>query len=174
MKRKGQLEIGVNIMVLLVVVILLIIALIAYFRFNYSSIKETRQEILDEKFSTLVNSLNNLPEIKCSTAGSERECLDAKKLIAFGKILKIRDIRDEYLDEFGVLGLEVKVVYPSLNVAVENFDCVDAYTSPDDCGRFVLIESLGEGLKYTTPVSLYYPDRDIYKIGELIITAEVK
>ncbi len=79
LRKKGQLEIGITMMVLLVFFILLIVALVVYFKFSYISIKETRQEILDEKFSTLVNSLTGLPEIKCSFNGAEKECFADKK-----------------------------------------------------------------------------------------------
>ena len=84
--NKGQLEIGITMMVLLVFFILLIVALVVYFQFSHSIIKENRQEVLDTKFSTLVNSITSLPEIKCSIRGAERECFDVKKLIAFGKL----------------------------------------------------------------------------------------
>ena len=59
--KKGQLEIGITMMVLLVFFILLIIALVVYFQFSLKTIEENRQEILDTKFSTLVNSITSLP-----------------------------------------------------------------------------------------------------------------
>lgn len=172
LRKKGQLEIGITMMVLLVFFILLIVALVVYFKFSYISIKETRQEILDEKFSTLVNSLTGLPEIKCSFNGAEKECLDAKKLIAFGSVLEGQTIREDYLDEFGIYGLEIDVVYPPMDGTLP--DCVETPNSYPNCKSFTLISPIKEGLKYTTPVSLYYPTEKINKIGKLIITAEVK
>jgi|SRR3989344_176149 len=174
--KKGQLEIGITMMVLLVFFILLIIALVVYFQFSLKTIEENRQEILDTKFSTLVNSITSLPEIKCSTRGAERECLDAKKLIAFGKVLRDnQNYRQDYLDDFGILGLEIEVVYPPL-LNIQDTDCVGYLNpTPDNCNKFKLIENdRDEGLVYSTPVSLYYPKEGIYKIGRLAITAEVK
>lgn len=172
--KKGQLEIGVTMMVLLVFFILLIVALVVYFQFSLDTIKENRQEVLDTKFSTLVNSITSLPEIKCSVRGAERECLDAKKLIAFGEVLKNNNYKEIYLDDFGILGLEVEVVYPPLSID-QDVDCVEYPNIPDNCNKFKLIEnSRDEWLVYSTPVSLYYPVDGIYKIGKLVITAEVK
>src|SRR3989344_4111993 len=163
--KKGQLEIGITMMVLLVFFILLIVALVVYFQFTYTTIKESRQEILDEKFSTLVNSLTSAPEIKCSVRGIERECLDAKKLIAFREVLT--NDRDKYLDEFGILGLEVEVVYPT----VTSEEC---QVTNIDCNKFTLMGYTGDGLRYATPVSIYYPSDNIYRIGKLIIIGEVR
>ncbi len=167
--KKGQLEIGITMMVLLVFFILLIVALVVYFQFSHSIIKEDRQEILDNKFSTLVNSITSLPEVKCSVRGAERECLDAKKLIAFGKILEYH--REEYLDDFGILGLKIEVVYPPIEYPV---DCVSTLSPFPNCNKFTLIEANREGLVYSTPVSLFYPKENLYKIGRLEITAEVE
>lgn len=157
-------------MVLLVFFVLLIIALVVYFQFTSISIKETRQEILDEKFSTLVNSLTGLPELKCSTRGVEKECLDTTKLIAFRTVLNgDRSIKQDYLEEFGIRGLEVDVVYPS-----QIDDIVPCGLSYPACNKFSLIAPPLEGLRYTTPVSLYYPEEKLYKIGKLIIIVEVE
>ncbi|MAF50875.1 MAG: hypothetical protein CMH64_02180 [Nanoarchaeota archaeon] len=175
MNKKGQLEIGITMMILLVFLILLIISLIVYFQFTYQGIKETRQEILDEKFSTLVNTITGLPELKCSTRGAERECLDAERLVAFGKVVNnvanintYRGIKDNYLEEFGVNRLDVEVVYPDVGVG----DCNQGEYR-ESCENFNLISFKNTGLKYTTPVSVYYPDENKYKIGKLIVTAEI-
>ncbi len=155
-------------MVLLVFFILLIVALVVYFQFTYTTIKESRQEILDEKFSTLVNSLTSAPEIKCSVRGIERECLDAKKLIAFREVLTNNgNIKDKYLDEFGILGLEVEVVYPTVTPR-------ECDVTSIDCNKFTLMGYTGDGLRYATPVSIYYPSDNIYRIGKLIIIGEVE
>ena len=175
MNKKAQLEIGITMMVILVFLVLLIISLIVYFKFSYVSIKETRQEILDEKFSTLVNAITGLPELKCSILGSEKECLDAKKLIAFRFVLSDisnQKTRNEYYEEFGINSLSIEVVYP----IVDGKNCPSgAYN--DNC-NFDLFSLKGDfsdtGMKYTTPVSIYYPDNGKYKIGRLIITADVK
>lgn len=176
--KKGQLEIGITMMVLLVFFILLIVALVVYFQFTHTAIKENRQETLDNKFSTLVNSITGLPEIKCSVRGTEKECLDVKKLIAFGIVLnkdeiKNKRIRQKYLEDFGILGLKIDVVYPEIS---EDRDCISVPNAlPDSCNKFILLEnSNNEGLVYSTPVSLFYPEENLYKIGRLAITAKVE
>jgi len=168
LNKKGQLEIGIKIMVLIVFLVLLIISLIVYFKFSYVSIQETKDDILDEKFSSLVNVMVNLPELKCSMKNIERECLDAKKLIAFGIILGTEDtIKERYIEDLGVNKIEVEIVYPTLSDELCNWD------NHETCKTFILIDGNDEGLKYTTPVSVYFPENEEYKIGKLIITANI-
>jgi Na+-transporting methylmalonyl-CoA/oxaloacetate decarboxylase gamma subunit len=179
LNKKGQLEIGVTIMVLLVFLVLLILALVVYFKFSYVEITEKRHELLDQKFSTLVNAVVELPEFKCSFRGAERECLDADKLIAFKRHLadpaNFKDL-ENYADDFGIHALVVEITYPILDTDGDgNADTpVECTVSLDTCNEFILFEIKEEGLRYSTPVSIYYPKNDEFKIGKLIIVADIQ
>ena len=169
-RKKGQLEIGITMMVLLVFLVLLIISLLVYFQFTASNIKETRQELLDKKFSTLVNSITNLPELKCSVRGAERECLNVNKLIAFANVLEDNNnIRGDYFDEFGINELSVDIVYP----VSSGRDCEAPIPIGANCKKFTLMSFSDVGLKYTTPISVYYPEENVHRIGKLVVTAEM-
>ncbi|MBU2640007.1 MAG: hypothetical protein KKG75_04885 [Nanoarchaeota archaeon] len=171
LNKKGQLEIGIKIMVLIVFLVLLIISLIVYFRFSYSSLRETKEEILEEKFSSLVNVIANLPELKCSITNIESECLDARKLVAFGQVLyEDTDVKNNYYEELEINSLVVKIVYPEVAGSIE---CDESKLI--NCNVFNLFSLKGdysdEGLKYTTPVSVYIPDNGKYVIGKLVVTS---
>ena len=63
---KGQLEIGVTTMVLIVFIVLLLFSLILYFRFTYMEIEETKSTLLDQKYNSLLSVIIGMPEFRCS------------------------------------------------------------------------------------------------------------
>jgi len=171
MKKKGQLEIGITMMVILVFLLLLIISLIVYFKFSYSEIRETNDIILEEKFSTLVNAITSMPEIKCSVKNAEKECLDAKKLVAFKHALDDNEMREYYIEEFGVKGIKIEIVYPP---SMTSNGCnYGTYEASNDCGYYELFPVGSNELRYSTPVSIYYPDKNMYKIGKLTLSSNL-
>ena len=155
--KKGQLEIGITMMTLLVFIILLIVSLVFYFRFTQGSIKETRQEILDEKYSGLLDALINLPELRYSLSGAEKNCLDAVKLQNFQVITKNSLARSEYYNN--LLG-DVNAIW---------IDAIDI--SGDKVvkkkNEYLIYRNQGNGLIYSSPVSIC--DGDKFEIGILNI-----
>jgi len=87
MRKKGQMQIGVTMMILLVFVVLLIITLAIYFRFTSQQFEETREELLDQRYSSLLTSFLGMPEFKCTRLNVESECLDASKLKNFKNLV---------------------------------------------------------------------------------------
>ena len=131
--RKGQLQIGVTMMVLFVFIILLMLSLIIYFRFTYDEIREDQMELLDQKYSSLLTTLIGLPEFRCSKIGVEEECLDATKLEGFKENVVVNN--QEYYDNlFGnVKGIEVEIL-------------------EDNEEDFEIYGEMGDGLIYAVPV----------------------
>jgi len=161
--KKGQLEIGITMMVILVFIILLFISLIFYFRFTQESIKSSSEEILDVEYSVLLNTIMNAPEFKCSVKGIDKECLDAVKLVAFKKLLENEEAKNYYSNVFGAINrLSVDVVYPE----DEDYECIDDYRN---CGKFLIFDGIESGKIYSMPIALYYPDDNEYKIAKLKI-----
>src|SRR3989344_7525801 len=142
--KKGQLEIGITMMTLLVFIILLIVSLVFYFRLAQGNIKETRQEILDEKYSGLLDALINLPELRYSLSGAEKNCLDAVKLNNFKIITKDSLDRSEYYNN--LLG-DVNAIWID-KIIIENGN-VKEETSKEE-----IYSIKGEGLIYSSPVSI--------------------
>lgn len=165
--KKGQLEIGITMMVLLVFIILLFVSIVFYFRFTYENIKNTGEEILDAQYSVLLNSIMNMPELKCSYSAIDRECLDATKLIAFKNLIK-NDLKisNYYSNIFtGVNKLSIEVIYPQENL----IECDTEIGKYPYCNKFSIFGEGEEGKIYSIPVALYYPDLNKYKIAKLKI-----
>ena len=84
--KKGQLQIGVTMIVVFLFIVLLMFSLIFYFRFVYSETRETAETLADQRNSGLLSTVLGLPEFRCSRLGIEEECLDASKLYNLGEI----------------------------------------------------------------------------------------
>ena len=149
-RKRGQLEIGITMMVLLVFMVLLVVSLVFYFKFSQESIKETRQDILDEKYSGLLDAIMGLPELRHSFNGVEKNCLDADKIKNFQIVVDDSVNRgSEYYNNLlgDVIALEIEDVYGAFD---ESF-----------------YGTKGEGLIYSSPVSIC--ENNNFKIGKLNI-----
>ena len=163
MSIRGQLQIGVTTMVLIVFIVLLLFSLVLYFRFTYQGLEETKASLFDQRYNNLLSVIIGMPEFRCSRGGVESECLDAVKLFAFSDVVKNNNEYNKYYDNlFGsVKGIWVEV--PA--------DTGDAYPNKKE---FSIYGSKGAiGGIYSVPVSLYYPESKTYKIGVLKIRGEL-
>ena len=158
--RKGQIQVGVTMLVLVVFMVLLIISVGIYFRFTYQEIREGEQEILDEKFSGLLDVLVNLPELRYSLDGVEKNYLDEVKLNNFKSVasesLGRRDYYGNILNNVNAIWIEIIEVDGGI---VVSGDIIDVYGVKT------------KGLIYSSPVSVYDPLDDKFKIGVLNIQA---
>jgi len=153
---KGQLEIGVTTMVLIVFIVLLLFSLILYFRFTYMEIEETKATLLDQKYNSLLSVIIGMPEFRCSRGGVESECLDAVKLRAFDEdIREDNEHKEYYKNLFG----NVKGIWVEVPAGTKEFGI---YGNEGSSGGV-----------YSVPVSLYYPESRTYKIGILKIRGEL-
>ena len=160
MSTKGQLEIGITTMVLVVFIVLLLFSLILYFRFTYMEIEETKETLLDQKYNSLLSVIIGMPEFRCSRGGVESECLDAEKLDVFEKVRDDSDGDYENKKYYGNLFGDVKGIW--VEVSSDNDKKFPIYGN---------IESSG-GI-YSVPVSVYYPREKMYRIGILKIRGEL-
>lgn len=151
-------------MVLAVFVVLLLISMVVYFRFTYLEFEDTKEEILDQKYSGLLNVISGMPEFRCSKNGAEDECLDASKLYNFKQKILKDEIEDYYDNIFGnANGIWIDVIDP--------FSGNNHYLNSEFFGIYGEKET--KGLIYSVPVSIYYPDYKKYKIGILKIQGEL-
>jgi hypothetical protein len=168
-RKKGQLQIGITMLILLVFIILLVLSIVIYFRFTYEEIEETKGILLDQKYNSLLSVIIGLPEFRCSRLGAESECLDASKLSDF---LSVSGNNEQYYrDLFGdVTGIWVDVLDPGIDLDGDGF--VENDYSSDD--KFEIYGGKNSGKIYAVPVSVYYPDYKKYKIGILRIQGDVQ
>ena len=158
--NKGQIQIGVTIMVLLVFIILLMISLAIYFRFTFEEIQNANAELLDQRYSSLLSTIIGMPELRCSRNSVEEECLDAAKLKVISRIISKNN--DHYKRIFS----DVDQIW----VEMPSNDGTDDYF---DTSEFNIYGSESDGVIYSAPVSVYYPDYKWYKLGVLKIRGKL-
>ena len=98
--KLGQLEINETILVIFVFTILVFIGMIFLNRYMQASIEKEKQDYEKGKTLALLEAITNMPELRCSAQGIERECLDSLKLLAFHE------------NVFGLRKVSVVVAYP--------------------------------------------------------------
>ncbi len=142
--KKGQIEMSITVLVLAVFFVLLFIGLIFYFRFSFESFKESQDKILGERYNVYLSYIINLPELKCSYMGVEKECLDVSRM---------KQLRDPYYQRVfsGVTKIYVQDITKDKETVLYLYDWT------------------GGGEVYSTPISLYYPENDKYTIGKLYL-----
>ena len=144
--KKGQIEMSITVLVLAIFFVLLFIGLIFYFSFSFESFKESPAKIFGERYNVYLSYIINLPELKCSYMGVEKECLD---------VSKIKKLNDPYYQR---VFSGVTKIY------------VDDITQ--DKEMVLYLYGTGIGQVHSTTVSLYYPENDKYTIGKLYVVIE--
>ena len=168
LNKKGELQIQETILAVFIFIILIVFGLIFFYRVQNASIAEDFNNFKLEKLTVDFITLGDLPEFSCSKAGIKESCIDAGKLIVFSRMLNNQKYKDYYFEKFGYKNITIYQVYPNTN----NNKCV---TSISDCGVFEVYNkkptNIDSKLVRNTPVSLYYPDTDEYKVGVMIVEA---
>ena len=163
MNKKAQLQIQETILVIFIFIVILGMGLILFNKFNQQSIKEIGDNDKLTYFYSMVGNFPNLPEIKCSYLGSEKECIDVSKLINF-----------KNKGDFLFSNITVYTIYP----ARSNKECtLSVLNQKQDCGTFLVYNNIPakcrtefcEKKVIYLPSSLFYPDMDVYEFGKLVI-----
>ena len=165
---KGQIEINETILVMFFIVIIIVIGIVFYYRVFQENIKGKGEELSEQEASVMLASISKMSEISCSN----EDCIDAAKLIPFSSLAKSN--RDFYSGILGNKKVTIYNRYPSTNEGLCDSRKYNAFEYPENCNYWVLYDyelanSGGRGIKISTPVSLYYPESDEYRIGELEI-----
>lgn len=162
MSTKGQLQINETILVLIIFTILAIVGLIFFHNFNIRNIKAQYDYNEKVKTFTLLTTFQDLSEIKCSSQIKDVDCVDTLKLFSFKKLNNIN---------FGNKKISIELVYPK----IAEKECSSERFQWDypNCNYWVLYEKELSKVKskeiITTPVSLFYPLTEEYKVGLLKI-----
>lgn len=168
--KKAQMQITETIMVLFVFFILLAIMLFFYYQYSIQNIKNIGEEVTEEKASILLYSVTSTPELRCSSLTEEEDCIDTTKLLAFKALVKNNE--DHYSAIFGYATITVEQLYPEINSTEE---CIPSnYQNvlyPDNCKYWEIYSKLPQKYRANpviyTPISLYFPNTDEYRIGKL-------
>ncbi len=169
--KKGQLQIQETILAVFIIIIIIIFGIVFFYRVESTSIKDEFNQFQREKLTVDFITLGDLPEFSCSKAGIKESCIDAAKLIVFMNLNNSRDFRDYYFESFGYKNITIYQIYPS--TSSNSNKCSPSKLS--DCGVWEVYTrkptKINTKLVIDTPVSLYFPDKDEYGIGIMIVEA---
>lgn len=160
--KKGDLQMIETMMVALVFIVVLLVGLGFYFKFQLASVEEKGESACLLSNTVMLSSIVSMPEIQCNVNNNREECIDTSKLIVFEAT--------RVYNEFFNSNCNQRVYFVELYPSLENGTCTQS--SYPECNYYYFYEP---NVKYTskiiisTPVSLYYPIDDSYKLGKLVI-----
>lgn len=137
--KKAQMEMVETITVLIVFFIIFFIGLYVYYHYSYQNIEETATTFKESEYTTLLYAIASSPEFSCQKGN----CIDISKLEAL-KELNYKLFRKT---------VKVTVIYPE-SAEIYEFSAKSITENKDI---------------YEIPISLYYPEKDEFKIGKLSI-----
>ncbi|MDD5650888.1 MAG: hypothetical protein PHF86_10815 [Candidatus Nanoarchaeia archaeon] len=163
MNKKAQLQMQETMLVIFVFIVIVGIGLILFNQFNNQSIKQIAQDDQLTYFYSLIGTFPNMPEVKCSYLSDDKECIDVYKLLAF-----------KNKGDFLFSNITIYTVYPKKDKQECNLQIL---TQGQNCGTFLVYNNIPAKCKTQfcekkviySPVSLYYPDKDSYDLGKLVI-----
>lgn len=152
--KKAQMQMQETMLAIVIFIIILAICLTFFYRFQSSSIKADQFRYEQTKYYELFSIIPNLPDIKCSLLTNEEDCIDTTKLLSF----------DEKKYQNLLIDKEIKIYYQDGNITcnLKNYPNCNSFNihSKKKKGSFEIFKS---------PVSLYFPAKDEYKLGILEI-----
>jgi len=157
--KKAQIQMGETIAVVIIFIIILIFALFLYFQYSYKSLEKKGFEFQETEFSSLLYSLTDSPELSCLKGN----CVDITKIIALKQL--------NY--KFKNKEIKIEIIYPE---PLSNKECTinDYFDSnyPNNCKYWILepLKKTKNKIIVNTPISLYYPELDEFKIGLIYLT----
>ena len=170
MNKKGQIEIGETLLVLLIIIFLIVMGLFVYYSYFSRSLSSLGSERTDVENLILLHVFESLPETKCEND----DCVDVVKLFALKELIK--DNRAYYASKFKNKKIIVEFVYPELRSEVKTVECnLDKFQQalfPENCGYVIVYDNLGDKKAVygvSLPVSLYFANLNEFRIGLLKI-----
>ena len=163
--KRGQLQIQETILVVFIFIIMIILGMVLFFRFQENSLKNEIREFMIADFGNRLLSLPDSSEFAYTESGIKKNTIDTTKLIALNNLVKKKE--RYYFSKFGYMNITIVQVYPSKN----NNKCSSSKIS--DCGVWNVYEKVpnevNSRFRKETPVSLYFPDKDEYTIGLMLV-----
>ena len=162
---KAQMQLAETIIIVFAISILLILGIFTFYKYQLANIQDKGTGINDQKITVLLATLTNNPAIACNN----QHCIDTTKLIIFTQH------QQDYKQLLGSSTVIIKQIYPALNKTTTCTPQIyNQATYPENCNQWVIYNnSNGKKEKnvISTPIALYYPEKNIYKLGQLTIEA---
>jgi hypothetical protein len=89
--KRGQIEFGESLMVVIVLVFLLIIGIVFYFSATKGSLQREQQYREEIESVKLAKAVLGLPEVRCGSYDATGTCIDNLKLAALSRMLNASD-----------------------------------------------------------------------------------
>ena len=134
--RKGQIQMGESIAVVIIVIILLVMGIVFWAQVNKEDVKTSQQEFDDASVVELAKTASELPELRCYKTETvvEVNCFDWYKILALNYTLNNHEVtpeaielrknaKDLYRAYFGASRITFSQVYPSeINITVYDYN----------------------------------------------------
>lgn len=161
-----------TILVMIVVLILLVIGIFYYASFRSHEISKTGSTLSSQQQEIMLASITSMPEFACE----DKNCIDATKLLATKTIIEQNP--EHYGSLFNFRTIKVEILYPEPTEKDKECDIVahNQQNYPSNCDHFLIYSKSLPNAKTTqtisTPISLYFPSKNEYKIAKISITKE--
>lgn len=170
--KKGVIEMMETFMIIFVIFILMGIGMFFYFRASLSAGKELHRDVCLTQTTELISAIARLPDINCK---EKHPCLDTAKLEAFAS--KTEAEKQKVLESTVCRkNITIEQIYPEPE---EKGLCKGKQSDPNfpkNCNMWQVFSvrasqvSGKAGEAIAVPVTLYYPTKDEYGMGKMVIT----
>lgn len=144
--KKAQVQIQETMLVIFIFIVMLLIGFVVFNRFTVESIRLENEKYDFIKTRDLIGSIPSIPEIKCSNLGEDSECID---------FLKFKAYKNQN-PNYGFKNIMLYIVYPE-----SDYEYVTLTNNKP---------SIIKGVEtFSSLVSVYFPEKGEYKVGELVI-----
>lgn len=112
-ERRGQIQLGETVAVVVIIVILLILGIAFWGRESGSGIVDTQKQSRALAVIEIANTLPDLPELKCYKSGvSEVKCIDMYKAISMKDAMSDDEVLKYYNNYFMNSKITLYIIYP--------------------------------------------------------------
>lgn len=175
MNKKGVIEMMETFMIIFVIFILIGIGMFFFFRASVSSGKEVHREVCLTQTTELISAIARLPDINCK---EKHPCLDTAKLEAFMTLNTEADKKKVVESTVCKKNITIEQIYPEPD-ADKKGSCIGKQgdpTFPKNCNMWQVFSVKASDVKgkageaIAIPITLYYPTKDEYGMGKMVIT----
>lgn len=176
MNKRGVIEMMETFIIIFVIFIIIGFLIFFFLKFSIADTKETAEEACMQSSSLMLLSVLDMPELQCSFKSTPQDCVDTGKLLAF---IQSRE-SEKMAAGMCVKKIVFKQLYPRpgsrYNSSECNLNTMRDPKFPEKCGIWTVATPTEKSMKnkaarpISTPVSLYYPHKREYGLGELQIT----
>lgn len=173
--KKGMVEMMETFMIILVVFILIGLGMFVFFKASVSGNVETHKDVCLTQATEIMSAITQLPDINCK---EKRPCIDTLKLDAFISLPET-DKRNVLESSVCKKNITIMQLYPEPKTkGLCNGKTRDP-DFPENCNLWTVFSPTKNelsklknkaGAAIETPVTLYYPLKEEYGLGKMVIT----